>query len=47
MDPSFEAYEAIDTAPQPLTWVDDDAMARREQQEEWAGWLDEMERDDI
>jgi hypothetical protein len=47
VDPSAEAYEAIDTAPQPLTWVDDDAIAHREQQEEWAGWLDVMERDEV
>lgn len=39
--------ESMDTAPPPLTWVDERHLDHEESLAEWAGWLEEMERDDI
>ncbi len=45
--PPVGESELLDTAPRPVTWIEDDVIERSDQEQEWTAWLEVMERDDI
>ena len=46
IDPYIDPEPAVDTAPGPLTWVEDDEIHARETREELSGWWEVYHRDD-